>query len=183
MPCRRVRSPSCGQGFGFSGGGSATGRAISPTCCVRCWWRPRTTAKRTDSGGTGRRPGDEHRRHESPSTTVRVMQMLFAEELDVGDAHDHGRSGASAVMSCPVSSPRKRRNWPPSCFGRRPPPGCGSTRWIDQDADHEIVERETSWGMVRFKVARLEERASGEPRSSRTRRLSREFGIPLAGDA
>ncbi len=35
------------------GGGSATGRAISPTCCVRCWWRPRTAAKKTDSGGTG----------------------------------------------------------------------------------------------------------------------------------
>ncbi len=54
-----------------SGRGLGDRESDIPNLLVRCWWRPRTMAKRTDSGGTGRRPGDEHRRHESPSTTVR----------------------------------------------------------------------------------------------------------------
>jgi len=42
------------------------------------------------------------------------------------------------------------------------------------------VERETSWGIVRFKVARLgEEVLRSNPEFEDVRRLSEEYGIPL----
>jgi hypothetical protein len=46
--------------------------------------------------------------------------------------------------------------------------------------DHEIVERETSWGLVRFKVARLGgETLRANPEFEDVRRLSEEHSIPL----
>ncbi|NLB84097.1 MAG: LarC family nickel insertion protein, partial [Synergistaceae bacterium] len=46
--------------------------------------------------------------------------------------------------------------------------------------DHEIVERETSWGMVRYKVARLGgEVLRANPEFEDVLRLSRENGLPL----
>jgi len=47
-------------------------------------------------------------------------------------------------------------------------------------ADAEIVERETSWGIVRFKVARIgDEVLRTNPEFEDVRRLSEEYDIPL----
>ncbi len=107
------------------------------------------------------------------------MQMLFAEGLLVGDAHDHEEGALGGDELCVF--PEKEEELAAILFLRETTT-LGLRKYpVDRlKTDHEIVERETSWGMVRFKVARLGgEVLRANPEFEDVRRLSREFGIPL----
>lgn len=110
-----------------------------------------------------------------------VMQMLFAEgALDVWATPMIMKKGRPAVTLSCLCLPEKEEEL--AAILLRETTTLGLRKYpVDRlKTDHEIVERETSWGMVRFKVARLGgEVLRANPEFEDVRRLSREFGIPL----
>ena len=110
-----------------------------------------------------------------------VMQMLFAEgALDVWATPMIMKKGRPAVTLSCLCLPEKEEELAAVLLRETTTLGLRKYPVDRLKTDHEIVERETSWGMVRFKVARLgEEVLRANPEFEDVRRLSRESGIPL----
>ncbi|GAB1400987.1 nickel pincer cofactor biosynthesis protein LarC [Aminivibrio sp.] len=110
-----------------------------------------------------------------------VMQMLFAEgALDVWVTPILMKKGRPAVTLHCLCLPEREEAL--AALLLRETTTLGLRKYpVDRlKTDHEIVERETSWGMVRYKVARLgQEVLRANPEFEDVLRLSRENGLPL----
>ncbi|MEA4880735.1 MAG: LarC family nickel insertion protein, partial [Synergistaceae bacterium] len=110
-----------------------------------------------------------------------VMQMLFAEgALDVWVTPILMKKGRPAVTLHCLCLPEREEAL--AALLLRETTTLGLRKYpVDRlKTDHEIVERETTWGMVRYKVARLgQEVLRANPEFEDVLRLSRENGLPL----
>ena len=110
-----------------------------------------------------------------------VMQMLFAEgALDVWVTPILMKKGRPAVTLHCLCLPEREEVL--AALLLRETTTLGLRKYpVDRlKTDHEIVERETTWGMVRYKVARLgQEVLRANPEFEDVLRLSRENGLPL----
>ena len=110
-----------------------------------------------------------------------VMQMLFAEgALDVWVTPILMKKGRPAVTLHCLCLPEREEVLAALLLRETTTLGLRKYSVDRLKTDHEIVERETSWGMVRYKVARLgQEVLRANPEFEDVLRLSRENGLPL----
>ncbi len=110
-----------------------------------------------------------------------VMQKLFAEgALDVWATPMLMKKGRPAVTLSCLCLPEKEELLAEILLRETTTLGLRKYPVDRLKTDHEIVERETSWGLVRFKVARLGgESLRANPEFEDVRRLSEEHSIPL----
>ncbi|NCB15928.1 MAG: nickel pincer cofactor biosynthesis protein LarC [Synergistales bacterium] len=110
-----------------------------------------------------------------------VMQKLFAEgALDVWATPMIMKKGRPAVTLSCLCLPEMEEVLAEILLRETTTLGLRKYPVDRLKTDHEIVERETSWGLVRFKVARLGgETLRANPEFEDVRRLSEEHSIPL----
>jgi len=117
----------------------------------------------------------------NPQYYAPVMNRLLAEgALDVWAAPIVMKKGRPAITLGCLCRPGAERSLAETLLRETTTLGVRMYAVDRLKADAEIVERETSWGIVRFKVARLgEEVLRSNPEFEDVRRLSEEHGIPL----
>ena len=117
----------------------------------------------------------------NPQYYAPVMNRLLAEgALDVWVAPIVMKKGRPAITLGCLCRPGAERSLAETLLRETTTLGVRMYAVDRLKADAEIVERETSWGIVRFKVARLgEEVLRSNPEFEDVRRLSEEHGIPL----
>ena len=111
-----------------------------------------------------------------------IMEKLFAQgALDVWATPIIMKKGRPAVTLACLCLPEKEEAL--GAILLRETTTLGLRKYpVDRlKTDHKIVERETSWGSVRFKIARLGgETLRANPEFEDVRRLSEEHSIPLS---
>ena len=117
----------------------------------------------------------------NPQYYAPVMNRLLAEgALDVWAAPIVMKKGRPAITLGCLCRPGAERSLAETLLRETTTLGVRMYAVDRLKADAEIVERETSWGIVRFKVARLgEEVLRSNPEFEDVRRLSEEHGITL----
>ena len=117
----------------------------------------------------------------NPQYYAPVMNMLFAEgALDVWVTPIIMKKGRPAITLHCLCRPGEEGTLAEMLLRETTTLGVRTYAVNRMKADAEIVERETSWGIVRFKVARLgEEVLRTNPEFEDVRRLSEEHSIPL----
>ncbi len=110
-----------------------------------------------------------------------VMQSLFAEgALDVWVTPILMKKGRPALTLSCLCLPEREEVLAALLLRETTTLGLRKYSVDRLKTDHEIVERETSWGMVRYKLARLGgEMLRANPEFEDVLRLSRENGLPL----
>lgn len=117
----------------------------------------------------------------NPQYYTPVIQRLFAEgALDVWTTPIIMKKGRPAITLSCLCLPEKEEEL--AAILLRETTTLGLRKYpVDRlKTDHEVVERETSWGMVRFKVARLGGKVlRANPEFEDVRRLADDYAIPL----